>query len=86
MEIVAKTKIGLFQKFPVGAQKWKSQAHKRNWTWNFIEQRTPADVWHLCIDADEEIVLPREMRSLREFRCSRKIGIVGLKELRTMRI
>lgn len=65
MEIVSKSKIGLFQKFPVAAQKWKSQAHKRNWTWKFIEKRTPADVWHLCIDADEEIVLPRGTRSLK---------------------
>lgn len=64
-EIFCKSRIGLFEKYWLGAQSWKSQSHKRNWLWNFIEKRENCDCWILSIDGDEEIVLPKNRRSIK---------------------
>lgn len=62
--IVQNSKIGLFEKKWIHAQEWKSESHKRNWLWNFIEEREGDNVWHFVVDADEEIVLPKDVKSI----------------------
>lgn len=63
-DIVSRSRIGLFRKYFIGTQKWKSQSEKRNWLWNYIDKNEGCDCWILSIDGDEEVVLPANEKAV----------------------
>jgi len=55
-DIITSSRIGLFKTHWINAQKWGSQANKRNWLWKFLDTTIEEDCWYLIIDGDEEII------------------------------
>jgi len=57
---VVNSKIGLFDTYWVGAQRWASESAKRNWLWSFIDKKEKEDHWFLIIDGDIRVMRQRK--------------------------